>query len=41
MDEPLLDGIHLVAIDLELVMDDIEGEGKADVLLCGIACLCV
>jgi len=41
MDGPLLDGIDLVAIELELVMDDIEGEGKADALLCGSACLCV
>jgi len=39
MDGPLLDGIQLVAIDLELVVDDIEGEGKADPLLCGIAAL--
>lgn len=36
-DGPLLDGIHLVAIDLELVVDDVKGEGKADPLQCGVA----
>jgi len=39
MDGPLLDGIHLVAVDLELVVDDIEGERKADPLLGDITAL--
>lgn len=30
---PFLDGVHLVAVDLELVADDIEREGEAEPLL--------
>ena len=41
MHRPLFDGIHLVAVDLELVVHHIEREGKAEPLQGGVTARCL